>query len=90
MKGYLALCKEVDKQREEIDKLKKLVDSLCVSLVDERADSTEESVRRGLRSPAGSHGYRVFRDGVGQAAWNELEGQRQILIEDYPNLRRKS
>lgn len=90
MKGYLALCKEVDKQREEIDRLKRLVDALCVSLVNERGDANEERVRMTLRSPAGTRGWRVFSDGLGQAKWDELEGQRQMLIEDYPNLRRGS
>ncbi len=73
----------------EVQMLRKLVDSLCVAAIDPRSDPNEERIRLGLRSPAGSYGYRLLRDGIGQAALDELEYKKQILIEDFPNLKMK-
>lgn len=75
---------------EEVAALRKLVNALCVAQVEERADPVEERVRMSLKSPAGGHGYRLFRTGVGQAMLDDLEHQKQILLEDYPNLKVKS
>lgn len=74
---------------DEVAQLRRLVNALCVAQVEERADATEEHVRMTLKSPAGSHGYRLFRTGCGQAALDELERQKSILLEDYPNLKVK-
>ena len=75
---------------DEVANLRKLVNALCVAQVEVREDPMEERVRLGLKSPAGSHGYRLFRTGVGQAALDDLEEQKRILLEDYPNLKVKS
>ena len=74
---------------EEVAMLRKLVDSLCAASLSPACDINEERIRLGLRSPAGVHGYRLLRDAIGQAALDELERQKQILVEDYPNLKVK-
>ncbi len=74
---------------KEVEALRKLVDSLCAAALPMCTNDADERIRLGLRSTAGVHGYRLFRDAVGQAAFDELEHQRQILIEDYPNLKVK-
>ena len=74
---------------KEVEMLRKLVDSLCAAVLSPEKDIHEERIRLGLRSRAGVHGYRLLRDAIGQAAFDELEHQRQILIEDYPNLKVK-
>lgn len=75
---------------DEVAELRKLVNALCVAQIEERADPVEERVRMSLKSPSGSHGYRLFRTGVGQAMLDDLEHQKQVLLEDYPNLKVKS
>lgn len=75
---------------EEVASLRRLVNALCVAQVEARADSTEECVRMTLKNPAAALGYRLFRDGCGQAALDELEDKKRILLEDYPNLKVKS
>jgi len=72
---------------KEVEMLRKLVDSLCAGLLDPQKDIHEERIRLGLRSPAGVRGYRLLRDAIGQDAFDELERQRQIMLEDYPNLK---
>lgn len=74
---------------KETETLRKLVDALCVALLETQKDINEERIRLGLRSPASIRGFRLLRDAIGQAAFDELEHQRKILIEDYPNLKVK-
>ena len=74
---------------DEVADLRRLVNALCVAIVDERSEKTEEHIRLTLRSPAGSHGYRLLRTGLGQYALDELEAQKQTLLEDYPDLKVK-
>ncbi len=72
---------------KEVETLRKLVDSLCAGLLEPRKDIHEERIRLGLRSPSGVRGHRLLRDAIGQDAFDELERQRQIMLEDYPNLK---
>lgn len=75
---------------QEVERLRFLVDALCVNLINERPDPLDEQVRNGVKVAASAHGYRVLREKVGQAQLRELEEKMQILLEDYPNLRKQS
>jgi hypothetical protein len=86
MKYKLVNREEYANLLEEVANLRKLVDALCVGMCDLPTDEEELKVHLSGRSSARSHGWRKMRTLAARNILRELEGQRQTLIEDFPDL----
>ena len=71
----------------EVEKLRRLVDSLCVAVIAPKQDDEEERQRLLLRCPAGVRGYRLLTEAMAQRRFDELEYQRKTMLEDYPSIK---
>ena len=72
---------------EEVARLRKLVDGLCVKVaMPEPEDHKEQGMWYAAQQGIGMRAIRHFNTVKVKHELRELESQRQILLEDYPNL----
>ena len=68
----------------EVQELRKLVDSLCVSLVGWKDDN--RFLYGAYRSKAINHGHRLLAEAEARNRLERLDRERRTLLEDYPHL----
>lgn len=74
-----------DPLKDRVEKLERLVDSLCVGAAGWRGD--QQGIYHIMRNPALAHGHRLLRNAEAQNKLNQLDEERRILLEDYPELK---
>ncbi len=87
MKYTLVNKAEYNELRAEVERLRRLVDSLCVKVaMPEPTDTKEQGMWYAAQGGIGMRAIRHFNTIKVKHELRELESQRQILLEDFPNL----
>lgn len=73
-----------DPLKDRVEKLERLVDSLCVGAAGWRGE--QQGIYHVMKNPALAHGHRLLRNAEAQNKLDQLDEERRILLEDYPDL----
>lgn len=73
-----------DSLKDRVEKLERLVDSLCVGAAGWRGE--QQGIYHNLKNPALARGHKILRNAEAQNRLNQLDEERRMLLEDYPEL----